>query len=366
MRVYFRGYFLSFLILGLISQSVFAVQGKNGSAARDAFTEGTHHFSEGKYDLAAKSFRKALSLAPSWRIYYNIGHSEAAAKRFGLALEAFQLYVAEGGDAIAPERLEEVFAQIEELRKKVGRIKVVAPDGAEIFIEGFLRGVAPVGGSINIAAGRYHSIQILLEGEEVLTRNVRVWANEDITIEVSETPTETVEEEQEPETEAVENEEVIEQQDEELSAKDEEVIETVMPEKQVEKEVVKNTPKPVGAPVIKAVDQKHPLRITGGIFMVFGSVGLAGAVTTGTIALVKSNNLKSDCVNKICPQNGELEATRAFAKATTIAIPIGSALAVTGLTLMIIGRRIERKGLSVAFMPVLDLGLAGMQISGSF
>ena len=59
-------------------------------AAKEAFMEGQQFFDGGQFKEAAVSFRHAMQLAPTWKIYYNIAHSEAASRNYGLALEAFQ------------------------------------------------------------------------------------------------------------------------------------------------------------------------------------------------------------------------------------------------------------------------------------
>ena len=71
---------------------------KKEDAAIQAFERGKYHFERSEFDDAAQAFRLADSLRPNWKIRYNLAQSEAAAKRYGLALEAFEAYLAGGGE----------------------------------------------------------------------------------------------------------------------------------------------------------------------------------------------------------------------------------------------------------------------------
>ncbi|MCK9461397.1 MAG: hypothetical protein M0R80_17340 [Proteobacteria bacterium] len=76
--------------------------------AKAAFGLGGELFDKGDYAAAADAFREANRLKPSWKLFYNIGQAEAAGRRYGLALEAFERYLIEGGDEIAADRNDEV------------------------------------------------------------------------------------------------------------------------------------------------------------------------------------------------------------------------------------------------------------------
>ena len=71
------------------------------SPAVVAFAEAKRYFMDGQFGKAAMKFREANVLKPSWKLFYNIGQCETAAKHYGLALEAFEQYLARGGDGVA-------------------------------------------------------------------------------------------------------------------------------------------------------------------------------------------------------------------------------------------------------------------------
>ena len=66
-------------------------------------------YGDKKFKEAADAFRLANHLRRSWKLLYNIGQCEAAAKRYGMALDAFERYVAEGGFSLKAELGKEAF-----------------------------------------------------------------------------------------------------------------------------------------------------------------------------------------------------------------------------------------------------------------
>ena len=74
--------------------------------AKAEFSRGVELYNSGSYKEAAKAFRRANELKPSWSLLYNIAQSEAAAKNYGPAYEAFEEYLAKGGDDLTDERRE--------------------------------------------------------------------------------------------------------------------------------------------------------------------------------------------------------------------------------------------------------------------
>jgi tetratricopeptide (TPR) repeat protein len=88
--------------------------------AKVAFNDGTELFEQQKFSDAARRFRDAYEIRPNWKLLYNIGQCEAAARRYGVALELFESYMAAGGDNIDQERTRELIGEMERLRNLVG------------------------------------------------------------------------------------------------------------------------------------------------------------------------------------------------------------------------------------------------------
>jgi len=136
---------LSLLLITLLSFGFLsAVSADDGDEeARQAFDEGKQHYFEKRYDEAAKAFREAYELKQSWKLFYNIGQSEVLAKHYGLALEAFENYLAQGGDEVPEDRQAETIKEIKRLQALVGTIRVDGQAGDEVVVNGRVYGTLP-------------------------------------------------------------------------------------------------------------------------------------------------------------------------------------------------------------------------------
>ena len=163
------------VVLSLVMSSDLLAQGEDQpDEAKAAFEEGASLFSAGDFPAAAKAFRRAYEIKPSWRLLYNIGQSEAAAKRHGLAMDAFEKYLSQGGDDVDEARRVEVTAEVERLRTIVGTIEVTAPNDSLVEIDGIERGTTPLPGRLKVAAGVEHQVAVRKGGKVLLARTVSV------------------------------------------------------------------------------------------------------------------------------------------------------------------------------------------------
>jgi len=161
-------------------QEVAGTENESEADSSSAKQEAIQHFQTGVRDFDARdfqgaltSFQRAYDLNPSWKLFYNIGHCQAALKHYGLAVITFERYLAEGGDAVSETRRDEVLLELERMRKMVGDIEVVAPVGLDVFVDGIYRGVTPLPGPLSVSAGALHHIE-LKEGDEVLLKVDRI------------------------------------------------------------------------------------------------------------------------------------------------------------------------------------------------
>jgi tetratricopeptide (TPR) repeat protein len=141
--------------------------------AKALYQEGVAHFEAQRYAAASRAFRRAYDVKPSWKLLYNIGQSDAAGKRYGLALEAFEKYLVGGGDDVPEERREEVLAEIQRLRVLVGVIEVSGGDDLELFVDGNSRGTSPFTGPVRVAAGE-HEVMLKRGGEVLVDQKMTV------------------------------------------------------------------------------------------------------------------------------------------------------------------------------------------------
>ena len=142
-------------------------------AAKQHFKRGMEYFDARDYEKAVDEFRTAYDIKPTWKLRYNIGQAEAAAKRYGLALEEFEAYLGKGGDEVLIEREKDVLREIDRLRMLVGVLDVRAPDGTEIFIDDVLRGTMPLPGVLRVAVGD-HQVWMRHNGRTLFDGNVKI------------------------------------------------------------------------------------------------------------------------------------------------------------------------------------------------
>lgn len=154
-------------------------------AAREHFDCGVAAFEQRRFGDAAKEFRAAYDLSPSYVVLYNIGQVSAALGQSVEAVDAFQAYLDQGGSTIAEERRAAVLAEIEKQRAKIGTLLVRAkPDGAALNVDGKVVGTAPVTEPIRLNAGQ-HSLVVMLEGYEAQSREIRVSAGAQSDVELA-------------------------------------------------------------------------------------------------------------------------------------------------------------------------------------
>ncbi len=153
--------------------------------ATQAFEEGVTLFKDGYHEGAVKKFRQANELKPSWKIQYNIGQCEAALKRYGLAIEAFEQYLGEGGDDVPARRRDEVLAELERFRKMVGYVRVRGEAGIVVYVDEIERGRTPMSSAILVTAGVKHWFWLVKDDAKILTTNERVSGGETIELTAS-------------------------------------------------------------------------------------------------------------------------------------------------------------------------------------
>ena len=303
----------------------------DAAGAKKAFSKGSKLFDKGDFPAAADAFREAYRLNPSWKLYYNIGQAEAAAKHYGLALEAFERYLAEGGDEVAPDRNDEVIAELKRLRELLGSAEIKAPEGALIIVDDFETGTAPLPGAIKLVAGVDHVIRAEKDGAVLESRTVRVSSGDSIVIELG-------------------------------------------------------LPKPVDgpAPAPAASAEQHaapaqakgegaPLKTWGWVTLGVGAaVAIAGGVVGG-VALSLDKKLQDDCQDNVCDtpaQHDDISKRDSMGVASTVLIISGAAVAATGVVLLIVGYKKaetnDATGAEVSLVPAAGPGFAGAAFAGRF
>jgi hypothetical protein len=300
--------------------------------AKAAHQQGVEFFMAGKYEEASLAFREAKKMRPTWKLDYNIGQCEAASKRYGMALEAFESYLVEGGDEVPDDRREYVSAEIRRIQPLVGVLEVEAPDGVNVVIDGVVRVVMPPDGPLRVAAGRH--LIILKDGDhELLSKSVNVAGGMATKVEYS-----------------------------------------ALAGAPTADETAPATDEPQPAVAEEGDGDISPLKTVGWIGVGLGAAVAIGGVITGGMAMGKNNDLANKCPDREnCSDEYEdyPEQADSLALVTDILIPTGAVLLATGVVLLIVGAKRgssdeedERADISLA--PLAGPGNAGFAIRGRF
>ncbi|MBN2340653.1 MAG: tetratricopeptide repeat protein [Deltaproteobacteria bacterium] len=324
---------ISYVFLSVLFLSLPLSAGSGDAAAQTAYKEAKQLFDQEEYARAADKFREAYELKPSWKILFNIGQCEAAAKNHGLALEAFEMFLSEGGDDILNDRREQVISEVDRLRHMVGYIKVNAPKGTEIRIDGRLRGTAPAFMAFPVAAARTHTLEGTLNGTSLESHEFRVVGAQTLTIELKATeqtqPVAAVPADESKEGTAVASSEP--------DSGDESEGDTSATTDDGDGEG--NAPAETTSP-----GDKSKLKLAGWIVTGVGAGALIAGGILGGVALKENSDLKEFCGNDPCPEKkDEVASNQTMANVSTVLFVGGGVVAATGVVLLILGTKKEKQ-----------------------
>ncbi len=329
-----------FLCLLLSSVNMIPASSQEKEEALLLFEEGIRLFQEGSFDKASKAFRQAHKLKPNWKLLYNIGQSEAAAKRYGLALEAFQQYLVLGGDEISSSRRDEVTLEINRFKTITGSILIEAEAGLTIFIDDIEYGETPLSGAILVNAGIEHSISAIKNGAVVHSKNVKVNSGAEYTVTV-------------PSTKKT----AIESSDSSIDSS-----------KPVAETPTVTIPQETKSP-IEEKNSASKLTVAGWTVTAIGAASLIACAATGGIALSLDKKLESDCSENGCPPSRVKDNDRMqnLALATDIVIGVGATAVVGGVIMLIISRTDKKEKVSnVSFVPTFAHSYSGVMFKKEF
>ena len=291
--------------------------------AKKAFGRGAALYKENRFAEAGDEFRKAYQLRPSWKILFNIGQCSAAAKEYGLALEAFESYLSQGGDEVPKEKRMDVIEEMRILREMVGYLTVVGPDGASVVVDGRVRGTLPLPGPVPIGTGVNHDLEIRDDNAVLVQRTIRVNSGKTLNMDTNETENPSP-------------------------------VPPTSPTEQVVADVDEHAPEEA----VITEDRTKPLRIAGWATAGLGVGALAAMAVTG----VKTYSINQD---KNPKENDKLYN---YQLATNILVGVGSTLTVAGATMLVVAyvsrkRSKENKETSSALMVTPVIAPTGPAIS---
>ncbi|MBN2674247.1 MAG: hypothetical protein JXX29_21370, partial [Deltaproteobacteria bacterium] len=258
---------LKYLLGALAILSGFAgkpvISADSETQAQEAFVEGTKLYNQEKYEEAAAKFVEADRLYPNWKLQFNIGQSYAAARKYGLAVEAFEKYLALGGDEIPEERERVVIDEINNLHMKTGLLEVRGTDGTVLMIDGVRRGILPLPGKIRVSAGIIHQIAGVRDGVTIFEREIRLGVGEQAEIQIGNDAEDAPSQVAKP---------VIGSSEEPSSSANEDAS---------------------NSPVLEK--PSRTLKNAGIVSLAMGGAALVVGGITGGVAMKKNDELKSDC-----------------------------------------------------------------------
>jgi hypothetical protein len=143
----------AFVALGL-APSVARADASDDSHAR--YEQGVAAFQKGDFGAAVSAFADVYRVTGETKHLWNLAFAEYQAKRTFDALGHMRAYIAKA-DA-NPKNLERAHGYEAALAKKVTRVKLVAPDGAEVDVDGAQYGTAPLDAPIELDPEKPHVI----------------------------------------------------------------------------------------------------------------------------------------------------------------------------------------------------------------
>ena len=152
--------------------------------AQRRFQRATELYEENNLPGALAEFRKAYSLAPHYRVLYNIGQLCVLMQDNPCAYGAFSQYLAQGVGEIPERRRQEVQRDLARLQARVARLRIVADrPGAFVTVDDVSVGTTPLTEPVLVAAGRPR-VRVTLEGYLPATQVVEVAAMETARVEI--------------------------------------------------------------------------------------------------------------------------------------------------------------------------------------
>ena len=177
--------------------------------SKEHFSEGVTLYDGKKYAAALEEFNAAYSFYPHWKILYNIGMCYLELGDQPNAATKLSTFIEKGGEEINPEALKDVKKILDELRSKLGVIRLIGNyEGGMLLIDGNEKKRGGEGKDIFMKPG-VHQVKFIRDDATVLDQKITIEAGEDreVFVKKYEPPEEETEKKPEEEEEAVGEEE---------------------------------------------------------------------------------------------------------------------------------------------------------------
>jgi len=156
---------------------------RGAASADQLFEEGNKAYDGSDYALAAKKYREAFAIKPTFDIAANLGAAELKLAQFAEAANHLAFAIRNfppSGDPKKKAGAEKLYG---EARRKVGAFEITAPAGAEVSVDDVKRGVAPLADPVFVDPGE-HQIEAK-SGGQTGEKSARVLASESTKVDVA-------------------------------------------------------------------------------------------------------------------------------------------------------------------------------------
>jgi hypothetical protein len=154
------------------------------------FKRGVEFYKEADFRAAVVEFKRAYEVSnKDYRVLYNIAQCEYQLTNYVGALNAFEKYLADGGEKIKEDKRSEVNAEIGKLKARIGTVTVkVEPAGAQVVVDGDVMGKAPLSEPVKLNPGS-HKVEVTASGYERALESVEIGSGDVRSLDVKLKPT---------------------------------------------------------------------------------------------------------------------------------------------------------------------------------
>jgi tetratricopeptide (TPR) repeat protein len=136
---------------------------------------GARHYQHAEYKEALEVFEQAYGLFPSPKLLMNIGQASRELGHTVEAINAFEQFLEQAGDA-PPRAVAEAKQSIDEMEPQIAKLRIdCTMSGADISIDGKRVAVSPVAGLIRVIPGT-HDVRASIAGAVPATKRTKVAA----------------------------------------------------------------------------------------------------------------------------------------------------------------------------------------------
>ena len=275
------------------------------------------------YDAAVVAFEASLRLYPTKSALFNLANCLQAVHRYPEALAAVERLQSEYGDELDEDMRSAAELQRVELESLTAWLLVVVDhDGAQVLVDGQVRGTSPLADPIRLAVGD-HTVEVVLDGFEPESATINLGSRERRTEEL--------------------------------------VLRRSVPPPAQPPAAVQP---PQVAPAIDDGPAPRRANAAGWATVGVGATLLATGAVTGVWALVLDGELANACTGARCPTDRERDVQRLESLATTTDVLLGAGLVATGVGVFI-GLRGRREPRAAVWLePVASPTVVGARVRG--